>query len=244
MLPELLIYGLVTVFGLVSFIAWKDLVGYQRRIFIFTETKQKLKAISNYDSIYLYLATGILSSLIIGLFVGLVYSDAIGVCQNSWSWFTTLLSALEKGELNYTCSFGISFQSVKCEVFSAMNRGLFFVVMQFLKWLQDSFSVANGINPFKILSSLSFFYYLISSVIHVEVLYVILRRGANNAIYLFYSVVYALHAIHNWRTIVVNVSDEPVVSAENEEVQNPRDNAIVTSQTPDRTSSRRRSGVN
>lgn len=241
---ELLVYGFLTVVGLVGFVAWKDLVSYQRRIFIFTETKQKLKAIRGYDNIYLYLAAAIFVLAIGGSFSAMIYFDIIGVCQNSWTSFTTLLSSLEKGELNYTCSFGISFQSVKCEVYSSVNRGLFYLVMHFLKWLQDSFSPSNGINPFKILSSLSFFYYLLTSVVHVEVMYVILRRGANNAIHLFYSVVYALHAIHNWRDIVVNVTDEPVVAAENEEVQNPRDNAIVASQTPDRSNNRRRSGIN
>jgi hypothetical protein len=236
---ELLIYGLVTVVGLVGFVSWKDIIGYQRRIFIFTETKQKLKAIRAYDAIYLYLAGAFFTSAIISSFAAMVYFDVIGVCHNSWISFTTLLSALEKGELNYTCSFGISFQSVKCEVFSSINRGLFYLVMHFLKWLQDSFSPSNGINPFKILSSLSFFYYLLTSVIHVEVLYVIIRRGTNNTIYLFYSLVYSLHAIHNWREIVVNVSDEPAVAAENEEVQNPsRDDALVVNASRRRTSAR------
>lgn len=188
------------------------------------------------------MATAIFVCSIGGSFFAMIYFDMMGICQSSWTSLVILLSALEKGELNYTCSFGISFQTVKCEVFSSFNRGLFYLVMHFLKWLQDSFSPSNGLNPFKILSSLSFFYYLLTSVIHVEVIYVIVRRGANNAIHLFYSVVFVLHAIHNWRDVVLNVTDEPVVNAENEDVHT-RDNTIVNasiiSHTPDRTTRRR-----
>jgi len=208
------------------FFSWKHLAFYVRRIFIFTDTKQKLKSIREYDDIYIYGAFVIVFLGVISIFVTISYVDFVPIFWYSWNAFTSLISALEKGEMNYTCSFGISFQTVKCEVFGAVNRALFYLMVQFFKWLQDSFSPSAGFNIFKILSSISFFYYAIMSLFYFEFFYVVLRRGFNNFVLFFYATVYSLHAIHNWREIVMNVpDDQPSVVNVNDEAEDAHDGA-------------------
>lgn len=206
-------------FGLLS---WKEIGTYVRRIFVFTDTKQKLKALREYDAAYLYVAGGIWIVTVTACLALTVYVDVVTLTWNTVSSAAALVQALEKGELNYTCSFGLSFQAIKCEVFASVNRGLFYLTMQFLKWLQDTFSAAQGINPFKIASSLSLFYYVLASVLRVEVGFVLLRRSVNNAICLFCATVYALHAVHCWSDIVQHVSDEDTTAnAFEEDVRSP-----------------------
>lgn len=242
----ILSYLVLTSFCFFYFVAWKELDVYLRRCFVFTNTKQKLKAIREYDNIYLYMAGAIMTAGAIFIFGLSYYFQVVTIAYNYGISFGSMISSLEKGELNYTCTFGISFQSVKCEIYSSINRAAFYVITHFLKWLQETFSMSAGLNPFKILSSLSLFYQILTASIHPDVFYVIIRRAFNNLVHLFYMIVYACHAIHNWRQIVQNVQDDTIPVDESNEVNDGADvrrerarNALVSMQ--GRTNARSRS---
>jgi hypothetical protein len=223
---SILVYLVFTLSSLFLFLSWNNLAFYIRRIFIFSDTKQKLKAIREYDAIYIYGAFFLIFSGMILCFIIILYLDFISMFWSGWNALASIISTLERGEMNYTCSFGISYQTVKCEVFASINRGMFILLVQFLKWMQDSFSLNNGFNIFKIGSTLSLFYFTFLTIFRVELFYTILRRGFNNLLLLFYATVYSLHAIHNWRDIVVNApNDEPSVVNVNDEAEDAYDGA-------------------
>lgn len=193
--------------AVIILMAWKDVGVTLKKVLISVDTKRKLKAISEYHYVYFFTA----SAILIGTAVTVVYKVSEYRVLNLLSSFTHSLMdfvlSLEKGETQYTCSFGMSFQAVKCEVYTCVNRSIFYGVMQFCKYIQDAFSF-HSFNPFKLFSVLALVYNCIHSIFSRINLFAICKRSLNNSILLFYSLVFGLHAVHHWRDIVRNVSEE------------------------------------
>lgn len=215
MLLGVLVYSVATLLVFTYIFAWKNMDYFLRRIFIFTNTKQKLKAIREYDDIYLYSAGLIIVLGSISLLGIAIYFDLPSSANELWTSLITIISSLERGNLVYQCSFGLTFQSLKCSIISAVNNSIFYLVTKFLSWMHDAFTLTN-FNPFHLASTISFYYYFAARFFGPEMFYIIIRRAVNNFIVLFHAIVSALYAIHNWKDIVMKVPDDAVDVADDD----------------------------
>ena len=202
-----MLFLLVFVLGsLLSLMSWKDVGSTLKRVLVTVDTKKKLKTISDYDYRYFLLAASILLGFVLMLLYAMYENGVIDYSLSLWRYLLDFFVSLDKNETQYTCSFGMSYQAVKCEVFTSINRSILYTVVQFSKCIQDAFSY-NSFNFFKLMSVFALGYNSVNSFVSRINLFEVCKRSLNNSIILFYSLVFGLHAIHHWRDIVKAVKE-------------------------------------
>lgn len=172
-------------------------------------TKRCIRSISFYHSGY-FIAFGIFVALFCSfLFSMLQHLDFIGSVSSFWNIFLDFLRRLENNEYTYQCSFGLSFQAVRCEIYGNINRMFLLGSFQCLKYMQESFSYSD-FNVFRALGFLAFVNTLTRQIISSIRPYRMSKLIINNAIIIAVYSIRTIYSVYNWREVVQGLSIEAI----------------------------------
>ena len=206
-----------------------------KKPFLYSDTIRSLKVISYYHSGYFVSAAIFIGFFLSFLCSKLPISDFFGFLASTWNTIGVFITRLEKNEYTYQCHFGLSFQTVRCEIYGNINRMFLLGCYQGLKYMQESFSYSD-FNLFRILG----FFFTLNGVIRKVVKnvrpYRMMKKTANNVIVIGSVIVQAMYTLHNWREIVQGMSLDVSIKAVgndgdefSEEDEGERKEAIVES---------------
>ena len=172
-------------------------------------TKRCIRNISSYHSGYF-----VAFLIFVAFFCSFLYSmcrhlDFVGSVSSFWDTFLNFLRRLENNEYTYQCSFGLSLQALRCEIYGNINRIFLLGSFQCLKYMQESFSYSD-FNIFRALGFLAFVNTLLRQIISSIQPHKISKLIINNGIILSVYSIQTIYSVYNWREVVQGLSIEAI----------------------------------